>query len=111
MQDAAKSILGNHDFSTFRAQGCQSNSPVKTLDRLDIRRDGDLVVFECAARSFLYHQVRNMVGTLVMVGMGQWTVGDFAKAFAAKNRSAGGPTAPPQGLVFWAVSYPQDSQP
>src|SRR5262249_32931057 len=101
MQEAAQSILGKHDFSTFRAQGCQASSPLRTLDRLDIRREGEMIVFETEARSFLYHQVRNMVGTLAMVGNGQWTVADFKSAFAAKDRRAGGPTAPAEGLTFW----------
>lgn len=109
MQDAAKRILGKHDFSTFRAQGCQANSPIRTLDRLDIWQDGDHITFHVGARSFLYHQVRNMVGTLMMVGTGQWTVADFVRAFEARERSAGGPTAPSQGLMFWEVTYPQIS--
>jgi tRNA pseudouridine38-40 synthase len=106
MQEAARLLLGQHDFSTFRATHCQSNSPIKTLDRLDIRIGGELVIFETEARSFLYHQVRNMVGTLVMVGNGQWSLNDFRAAFAARDRSRGGPTAPPHGLFFWGVSYP-----
>jgi tRNA pseudouridine38-40 synthase len=109
MQEAASSILGKHDFSTFRAQGCQATSPLRTLDRLDIRREGDSIIFEVEARSFLYHQVRNMVGTLAMVGNGQWTVVDFKSAFAACDRRAGGPTAPAEGLILWEVSYPEDS--
>lgn len=109
MQDAAKHILGKHDFSTFRAQGCQANSPIRTLDFCDIRQEGEQISFHVGARSFLYHQVRNMVGTLVMVGSGQWTVDDFVKAFEARDRRAGGPTAPSQGLTFWGVSYPQGS--
>jgi tRNA pseudouridine38-40 synthase len=110
MQEAASLILGKHDFSTFRAHGCQSNSPLKTLDSLDIRREGEQVIIAAAARSFLYHQMRNMVGTLAMVGTGQWTVADFKSAFEARDRRAGGPTAPAEGLIFWEVSYPQDSQ-
>jgi tRNA pseudouridine38-40 synthase len=106
MQAAAKRILGKHDFSTFRAQGCQANSPIRTLDALDISRDGDNVTFHVGARSFLYHQVRNMVGTLKMVGAGQWTLAEFDAAFAAHDRRAGGPTAPAQGLTFWDVTYP-----
>ena len=111
MQEAARRILGKHDFSTFRAQGCQAPSPVKTLDKLGILRDGENITFDVGARSFLYHQVRNMVGTLTMVGTGQWSVADFQAAFEARNRPAGGPTAPPQGLIFWGVTYPHDSQP
>lgn len=108
MQAAVQCILGKHDFSTFRAQGCQSKSPLKTLDRLDIWREGDNLWFHVGARSFLYHQVRNMVGTLTMVGAGQWSVADFNKAFEARDRRAGGPTAPSQGLTFWDVTYPQN---
>lgn len=107
MQQAADMLLGKHDFSTFRAQGCQANSPIRTLDILRITREDELVTIYAKARSFLYHQVRNMVGTLVMVGSGQWSLDEFAAAFAACDRTKGGPTAPPQGLVFWEVNYPQ----
>ena len=107
MQEAAKILIGHHDFSTFRASECQSNSPLKTLDVLAILRDGELIIFETRARSFLYHQVRNMVGTLVLAGTGQWSCDDFKAAFAARNRKAGGPTAPAHGLFFWSVEYPQ----
>jgi tRNA pseudouridine38-40 synthase len=106
MQEAAKRILGKHDFSTFRAQGCQANSPIRTMDVLDIRQEGENITFHAGARSFLYHQVRNMVGTLMMVGTGQWSVADFQTAFEARDRRAGGPTAPSQGLTFWDVTYP-----
>src|SRR6185312_16066834 len=105
MQTAARLLIGQHDFSTFRAQNCQANSPLKTLDALNIHNEDELVIFETRARSFLYHQVRNMVGTLTMVGTGQWTVEDFRKAFEAHNRQAGGPTAPAHGLFFWKVEY------
>ena len=107
MQEAAKRIIGKHDFSTFRAQGCQSKSPIKTMDRVDIHQVGEEIWFHVGARSFLYHQVRNMVGTLMMVGTGQWSVDDFDAAFKACDRRAGGPTAPSHGLVFWDVTYPQ----
>lgn len=107
MQAAADLLIGQHDFSTFRAQNCQSNSPVKTLDRLNVTRDGETIVIETAARSFLYHQVRNMAGTLAMVGTGQWSLDDFRTAFAACDRSKGGPTAPAHALCFWDVTYPQ----
>ena len=106
MQEAANLILGKHDFSTFRAQGCQANSPIRTLDSLAISRDGENISFHVGARSFLYHQVRNMVGTLAMVGSGQWTVEAFKAAFDAHDRRAGGPTAPAEGLTFWEVTYP-----
>lgn len=106
MQAAANLLIGQHDFSTFRAQNCQAKSPIKTLDVLKISQDEENIFFTTRARSFLYHQVRNMVGTLTMVGSGQWTVDDFAEAFSACNRSKGGPTAPPQGLFFTSVEYP-----
>ncbi|MGE4351204.1 MAG: tRNA pseudouridine(38-40) synthase TruA [Bdellovibrionales bacterium] len=105
MQQAAGLLIGKHDFSTFRASHCQANSPIRTLDELAVTRHGDHIVFETRARSFLYHQVRNMVGTLVMVGSGQWTIEDFAAAFAAADRTKGGPTAPPDGLYFTGVTY------
>jgi len=107
MQEAANILIGQHDFSTFRASECQANSPIKTLDKLLVVRDGDLITFETRARSFLYHQVRNMVGTLALVGTGQWNLDDFKTALAAHDRKAGGPTAPAQGLFFWGVEYPQ----
>lgn len=105
MQKAAALLIGYHDFSTFRASGCQANSPMRTLDRLDIRRDGEMIVFDTQAKSFLYHQVRNMVGTLLMVGRGAWSLQDFADAFAASDRMRGGPTAPSDGLYFLNVNY------
>jgi tRNA pseudouridine38-40 synthase len=107
MREAAALLIGHHDFSTFRAQNCQSNSPLKTLDLLDIAAEGEVIAFHTRARSFLYHQVRNMVGTLAMVGSGQWSVADFKAAFEARGRTKGGPTAPPQGLFFKEVIYPQ----
>ena len=108
MQRAADLLIGKHDFSTFRAQNCQSKSPVRNLDRLEVSRQGEEVFIYAEARSFLYHQVRNMTGTLSLVGTGRWSVADFKSAFEACDRGKGGPTAPPQGLYFWGVSYPQD---
>ena len=105
MQKAASLLIGKHDFSTFRASHCQANSPLRTLDQLEIHRDGELVIFFTKARSFLYHQVRNMVGTLTLVGAGQWTIADFENAFLAADRTRGGPTAPPDGLYFQGVLY------
>jgi len=110
MQEAADILIGKHDFSTFRAQHCQSNSPIRTLDSLTITRENELVMFDVKARSFLYHQVRNMVGTLNMVGTGVWSVADFRQAFEAKDRTKGGPTAPAHGLYFCGVTYPQDHE-
>jgi tRNA pseudouridine38-40 synthase len=106
MQEAANLLIGQHDFSTFRAQFCQSKSPVRTLEKLDLARDDEEIHIHTEARSFLYHQVRNMVGTLALVGSGQWSLGDFKTAFEARDRSKGGPTAPAHGLCFWNVTYP-----
>ncbi|HQT61772.1 MAG TPA: tRNA pseudouridine(38-40) synthase TruA [Acidiphilium sp.] len=108
MHEAAQSLLGRHDFTSFRASACQAKSPLRTLDRLDVMRDGDMVVIETDARSFLHHQVRNMVGTLKLVGDGRWPVGRVAEALAARDRAAAGPTAPPEGLSLVAVRYEAD---
>jgi len=105
MHAAAQTLIGNHDFSTFRAAGCQADSPQRTLDILDVTRDGEAITINARARSFLYHQVRNMVGTLKLVGEGKWTVDDVADALAAQDRAAGGPTAPPEGLYLTEVIY------
>jgi tRNA pseudouridine38-40 synthase len=105
MHAAAQCLVGHHDFTSFRASLCQSASPVKTLDRLDVTRRGETVEIEAAARSFLHHQVRNMVGTLRLVGEGAWSATDVARALAARARSAAGPTAPPHGLYLTAVRY------
>jgi tRNA pseudouridine38-40 synthase len=105
MHDAAQALLGKHDFSTFRASLCQAKSPVKTLDQLDVRRLGEEIEVTARARSFLHHQVRNMVGTLALVGRGKWTKADVAKALAAADRAKGGPTAPPEGLYLVEVRY------
>ena len=105
MADGARHLLGKHDFSSFRAAACQANSPLRTLDRLDVRREGDAVVVTAEARSFLHHQVRNMVGSLVQVGSGRWRPERMAQALAAADRAAGGPTAPAAGLCLLAVRY------
>jgi tRNA pseudouridine38-40 synthase len=105
MAAAARALVGRHDFSSFRAAECQADSPVKTLDHLDVRRGDDLVEIEAAARSFLHHQVRNIVGTLVLVGKGAWAVPDVGAALEAKRRSAAGPTAPAAGLYLTRVDY------
>lgn len=106
MQEAAQSLVGLHDFTTFRSAHCQSASPVKTLDRLNVRREGDRVLIEAAARSFLHHQVRSMVGCLALVGQGMWAVDQVADALAAKDRSRLGLNAPPEGLYFVRAVYP-----
>lgn len=105
MHAAAQLLVGKHDFTTFRASLCQARSPVKTLDRLDILRDGDEIRVHAEARSFLHHQVRNMVGTLRLVGQGKWSPEDVRKALDARDRSAGGPTSPPDGLYLVRVEY------
>jgi tRNA pseudouridine38-40 synthase len=105
MHEAAQRLVGRHDFTTFRAAECQAKSPVKTLDRLDAERDGDEVRVHASARSFLHHQVRSMVGSLVQVGEGRWSVDDLARALAARDRDACGPVAPPDGLYLVRVDY------
>ncbi|MCL2473961.1 MAG: tRNA pseudouridine(38-40) synthase TruA [Alphaproteobacteria bacterium] len=105
MQEAADMLLGNHDFSTFRASGCQAKSPVKTLDRLDVTRVDDKIYIYTEARSFLYHQVRNMVGTLCMAGSEKWTLSQFADAFHAADRTKGGATVGAEGLYFIGARY------
>jgi len=108
MDRAAKLLLGNHDFSSFRAAACQAKSPVKTLDELTVARDGDQLIVHAKARSFLHHQVRNMVGSLKLVGEGVWAECRIAEVLAARNRAAAGPTAPAAGLYFVSVGYEQD---
>ncbi len=105
MAEAAQRLVGRHDFTTFRSVRCQSASPVKTLDRLDVIRTGDVITIEAAARSFLHHQVRSMVGCLKLVGAGRWTADDLATALAARDRLALGLNAPPEGLVFTEAAY------
>jgi tRNA pseudouridine38-40 synthase len=105
MHRAAQALVGLHDFTTFRSAHCQAQSPVKTLDRLDVRREGNHVLIETAARSFLHHQVRSMVGCLALVGMGRWPEERIAEALAARDRQALGLNAPPEGLYFVAAIY------
>jgi tRNA pseudouridine38-40 synthase len=105
MHDAAQRLVGRHDFTTFRSTECQAKSPVKTLDRLDVTRDGDGVDVIAVARSFLHNQVRSMVGSLVHVGEGKWSTDDLAAALAARDRTACGQVAPPQGLYLVRVEY------
>ncbi|MEH3106587.1 MAG: tRNA pseudouridine(38-40) synthase TruA [Sphingomonas fennica] len=107
MHDAAQRLVGLHDFTTFRSAHCQSASPVKTLDRLDVTRDSDAVEVRAEARSFLHHQVRSMVGCLALVGRGQWRADDLAAALAARDRTALGHNAPPDGLYFTGAVYPE----
>ena len=105
MNDAAQELIGEHDFTSFRATLCQAKSPVKSIEKLIVRRDGEEIFIEVSARSFLHHQVRNIAGTLSLVGKGKWTRKDVADALAARERAAGGPTAPADGLYLVRVDY------
>ncbi len=106
MHRAAQALVGRHDFTTFRSVHCQAQSPLKTLDRLDVERIDEEVRIHAAARSFLHHQVRSMVGCLVLVGMGRWREEQVAEALAARDRQALGLNAPPHGLYFTQAIYP-----
>jgi len=106
MHRAAQALVGRHDFTTFRSVQCQAASPVKTLDRLAVRRAGKEVLIEAEARSFLHHQVRSMVGCLALIGMGRWREKQVAEALAARDRQALGLNAPPSGLYFVRATYP-----
>jgi tRNA pseudouridine38-40 synthase len=105
MNKAAQVLVGRHDFTTFRSAHCQAESPVKTLDRLIVRRLGEVIEIEAAARSFLHHQVRSMVGCLELVGRGKWTKADLKAALQARDRAALGFNAPPDGLYFVEAVY------
>lgn len=105
MHEAAQELVGHHDFTTFRAAGCQSASPVKTLDKLDVARYGEEIHVTASARSFLHNQVRSMVGSLKLVGDGKWTARDLAQALASCDRKACGPVAPAAGLYLTKVDY------
>ncbi len=113
MHRAAQALVGRHDFTTFRSANCQAADPVKTLDTLDIRRsmegNGEVVTIDAAARSFLHHQVRSMVGTLALVGLGQWREAQVAEALGARDRAALGLNAPPEGLYFVEANYPAEA--
>lgn len=103
MRVAAEKLIGNHDFTSFRATQCQAKSPIKTLDRIEIIQNGDQIIFEFSARSFLHHMVRNIVGTLIEIGLGKPY--DIDEILATRNRSAAGPTAPASGLYFIHADY------
>ena len=109
MHRAAQALVGRHDFTTFRSAHCQAKDAVKTLDRLDVTRQGEHVVIRAAARSFLHHQVRSMVGTLSLVGLGQWREEQVAEALVARDRAALGLNAPPEGLYFVKAIYPEET--
>jgi len=106
MAEAAAMLVGRHDFTTFRSAHCQADSPMRTLDELSVTRAGERIAVRAAARSFLHHQVRSMVGCLAMVGMGRWTPGDVDDALAARDRARLGLNAPPDGLFFTGAVYP-----
>ena len=105
MHDAAHVLVGKHDFTTFRDTECQAKSPEKTLETLNVTRDGENVIITTSARSFLHSQVRSMVGSLVWVGHGRWSAADMRRALEAKDRAACGPVAPPDGLYLVRVEY------
>lgn len=105
MNEAAQFLIGQHDFTTFRASECQALSPIKTLDQAEFIQNGEIIEFHTKSRSFLHHQVRNMVGTLCLVGLEKWDPSDVLVALLAKNRKAGGPTAPPDGLYLKKIIY------
>ncbi len=109
MATAAQLLVGRHDFTTFRSVRCQARSPIKTLDRLEVTHDGATITIAAAARSFLHHQVRSMVGCLRLVGEGRWSPADLAAALVARDRLALGLNAPPEGLTFISASYPKVS--
>ncbi|WP_375426792.1 tRNA pseudouridine(38-40) synthase TruA [uncultured Sphingomonas sp.] len=106
MAMGAATLVGRHDFTTFRSAHCQADSPVRTLDRLDVMRERERVVVRAGARSFLHHQVRSMVGCLALVGMGRWSVDRLRAALEARDRGRLGLNAPPDGLYFTAATYP-----
>ncbi len=105
MNEAAQALIGTHDFTTFRSTECQAKSPVKTLDRLEVSRHGEIIRIETRARSFLHNQVRSMVGSLKLVGEGRWSMLELRQALDARDRGACGPVAPPQGLYLVKVDY------
>ena len=111
MHAAAQTLLGRHDFTSFRASACQAKTPLRTLDRLDVTREGEEITIIAEARSFLHHQVRNMVGSLKWVGEGRWDIAAIARALAARNRARAGPTAPAAGLCLTTVRYPDGLDP
>jgi tRNA pseudouridine38-40 synthase len=106
MQAAAQHLVGRHDFTTFRSSSCQAASPVRTVDRIAVDRDGDHITIDVSARSFLHNQVRSFAGTLKLVGEGRWSSADVAQALAARDRARCGAIAPPGGLTLMRVDYP-----
>jgi tRNA pseudouridine38-40 synthase len=105
MHAAGQMLVGKHDFTTFRAAQCQANSPVRTIDRLEVTRNGELLEMRVSAQSFLHNQIRSFAGTLKLAGEGKWSAEDVRAALEARDRKACGPVAPPEGLYFMAVDY------
>jgi tRNA pseudouridine38-40 synthase len=105
MQSASAALLGSHDFSAFRSAESQSHTPIRRLEALTVRRDGDFVVMEITANAFLHHMVRNIAGLLIAIGQGDRSPSWALEVLKAKDRTQGGPTAPPQGLYLWSVRY------
>jgi tRNA pseudouridine38-40 synthase len=105
MGEAARQLVGHHDFTTFRSTKCQAASPVRTLDRLEVRRQGEEILIEAESRSFLHNQVRSLVGSLKLVGEGKWRAADLSAALAARDRRRCGPVAPADGLYLVGVAY------
>ncbi len=108
MREAAQALVGHHDFTSFRASSCQAKSPIRTIDLLEFDQTGEAITMRVEARSFLHHQVRNMIGSLKLVGAGKWPVSRIAEALEARTRAAAGPTAPPDGLYLTRVRYEPD---
>ena len=106
MQEAAQCLVGEHDFSAFRASECQSRTPVRRLEGIAVRREGDRVLIDVTANAFLHHMVRNLVGTLIEIGRGRFEVSDLVAIREARDRSRAGPTAPARGLTLMSVEYP-----
>ncbi len=111
MHEAAQILVGHHDFTTFRSVECQAKSPLKTLDQLDVCRDGENIFIDASAKSFLHHQVRSMVGSLYYVGRGKWTIDDLRESLEACDRHRLAHNAPPEGLYFTDVDYPEKNVP
>ena len=105
MHEAAQILVGTHDFTTFRSVQCQSKSPVKTIDSITVEQLGDEILIHASARSFLHHQIRSITGSLKLVGSGRWTIEELKESLAAKDRTALGFNAPPEGLYFMKVDY------
>ncbi len=109
MHHAAQCLIGKHDLSSFRAAGCQANSPIRSIDQIHVQPSGDHIEIFIKAKSFLYHQVRNIVGSLLFVGQGKWDIAQFAQLLKLKDRTKAGPTAPADGLYFYQAEYKKNT--